>query len=224
MSATAIRRFPVRAFRRGTPRGTLRSSSSAASPSATRPSPAPAHQAVQKTHYALFPISLPHGPPPAGPFPVDARALRREFLSLQSVAHPDRQHATPTPASSDAASAHINDAYRTLLSSLPRAQYLLALRGIDVSDERARLSDVALLAEVLDVREAIEEAQGEADIAALREVNEGRIRASEEVLADAFARDELERAAEEAVRLRYWVNVRESLEGWEPGKPVVLVH
>jgi len=24
--------------------------------------------------------------------------------------------------------------------------------------------------------------------------------------------------------LRYWVNIKESLDGWEKGKPVVLVH
>ena len=31
-------------------------------------------------------------------------------------------------------------------------------------------------------------------------------------------------AMQEAVRLRYWINIKESLDGWEKGKPVVLNH
>jgi molecular chaperone HscB len=44
------------------------------------------------------------------------------------------------------------------------------------------------------------------------------------VLDEAFRKDDLVKAKEEAVRLRYWVNIKESLDGWEKGKPVVLVH
>ena len=78
--------------------------------------------------------------------------------------------------------------------------------------------------EVLEVRETIESAEEEADLEGLKTVNDGRIRESEGVLERYFAEDDIEGAKREVVRLRYWENVRESLEGWEKGKPVVLVH
>lgn len=78
--------------------------------------------------------------------------------------------------------------------------------------------------EVLETRELIEAALEEEELRELREVNEERIMESEAVLGEAFGRDDLERAREEAVRLRYWTNIKESLDAWERGKPVVLIH
>ena len=78
--------------------------------------------------------------------------------------------------------------------------------------------------EVLEARETIEEAQSEEDLAELREGNQRKIEYSVGALEEAFAKDDLERAKGEAVRLRYWVNIQDSLHAWEKGKPVVLVH
>ena len=81
-----------------------------------------------------------------------------------------------------------------------------------------------MLMEVLEAREAIEDAEREEDLEGLRTENEARIEASVGVLEEAFQKDDLEAAKNEAVRLRYWVNIRESLDSWEKGKPVVLQH
>ena len=78
--------------------------------------------------------------------------------------------------------------------------------------------------EVLEAREEIEEAEGEEDLQQPGLVNEGRIRGSEKVLEKAFLEDDMELAKREAVRLRYWVNIKESLDNWEKGKPIVLEH
>lgn len=78
--------------------------------------------------------------------------------------------------------------------------------------------------EVLETREQIESAEHEEDLHELRRVNDERIQASEKVLEEAFRRDDLVTAKGEAVRLRYWINIKESLDAWEKGKPVVLVH
>ncbi|KAI1762939.1 Co-chaperone Hsc20 [Hypoxylon sp. FL1150] len=181
-----------------------------------------------KTHYDLFPHTLPAGPPPAGPFAVDARALRREFLTLQATAHPDLVRGAGGRAAkraAEAASARINDAYRTLAQPLARAQYLLGLRGVDVANEEtARVEDPELLMLVLETREAIEEAREEEELEPLRRENEVRIGESEDRLAKAFARDDLAEARHEVTRLRYWVNIRESIHNWERGKPIVLQH
>lgn len=185
----------------------------------------PTPQPSPPTLYSLFPLTLPHGPPPHGPFNIDTTALRREFLQLQARAHPDR-HPGASKAKAEGTSALINEAYATLQDPLRRAQYLLSLRGIDVAeDEGLKVEDdEGLLMEVMEVREAIEAAGEEGELEGVRRGNEGNIGESVRVLEGAFRDDDLERAVGEAVRLRYWVNIRESLDGWERGKPVVLVH
>lgn len=179
---------------------------------------------MPQTHYDFFPETLPDGPPPKGHFPINARALRREFLRLQAKAHPDL-HPAELKSRAEATSARINEAYKTLLNPLHRAQYLLSLQGVDVAtDETLKVEDPELLMTVLEAREAIEEAAEEHDLDELRAENEARIGASEEVLESAFAGHDIELAKREAVKLRYWVNIRDSLDAWERGKPVVLQH
>jgi molecular chaperone HscB len=122
----------------------------------------------------------------------------------------------------EALSARINEAYKTLQNPLLRAQYLLSLRGIEVAeDETAKVEDPELLMEVL---EQIEEAENEEDLEGMKDSNDERIRRSEKVLEQAFKEDDIERAKSEAVKLRYWINIKESIDNWEQGKPVVLQH
>ncbi|KAM3532570.1 hypothetical protein NHJ13051_000033 [Beauveria bassiana] len=188
-------------------------------------------------YYALFPSTLPLGPPPRGHFPIDVRQLRREFLQLQARAHPDMHAPGAAKSAAETRSALINEAYRTLANPLLRAQHLLALRGVDVAgDERLKMDAAAaddesdseagagLLMVVLEAREGIEEARTEADLEGLRTENDGRIRDGEERLEEAFREDDVEKAKREAVKMRYWVNIKESLDNWEQGKPIVLQH
>lgn len=180
-----------------------------------------------QTHYDFFPTTLPQGPPPHGAFSVDLKQLRNEFLRLQASAHPDR-HPPERKAAAEALSARINEAYKTLQSPLSRAQYLLSLRGNDSStDDAAKLGDEAsdqvLLMEVLELREQIEEAQTPDQIREIKEENDVRIAESVKVLEDAFKNDQMDEAAKEAVKLRYWVNVDDTLHAWEEGKPAPLL-
>ncbi|KAJ6445873.1 Fe-S protein assembly co-chaperone HscB [Purpureocillium lavendulum] len=178
------------------------------------------------TLYGYFPSTLPDGPPPRGHFPIDTALLRREFLRLQAAHHPDKHPPGAPKTRAEASSAAINHAYRTLANPLLRAQYLLALRGVDVAaDEALRADDQpALLAAVMDAHEAIEEAAGPHDLEPLRHENDARVADSERVLEEAFRRDDVDAAKREAVRLRYWVNIRDSIHNWEDGRPVVLQH
>ncbi|KAK4140023.1 HSCB C-terminal oligomerization domain-containing protein [Dichotomopilus funicola] len=227
------------------------------SSSSSTPSEIPAY-------YALFPQTLPDGPPPAGKFAIDLRALRAEFLRLQAASHPDFHHHAAQPGTSDAnnntatddtpdtnaststnnsknknhspariraeaTSALINTAYKTLSSPLLRAQYLLhELHHIDLEGDEANqhggAPDPELLMTVLEAREVMEEAQTEADLEGVRVENEGRIEACEEGLGRALEEGDVQGARAEAVRLRYWVNIREGVRGWERGKEVVLQH
>lgn len=178
----------------------------------------------RQTHYDFFPGSVPKGPPPHGPFDVDLKALRKEFLRIQVHAHPDR-HPAQMKARAEALSARINDAYRTLEDPLRRAQYILSLKGVDVAeDETMKVEDPELLMEVLETRETIEAAEQEQDLEPLQETNQQRLDQSIDKLASFFATDDIDSAKAEAVKLRYWVNIKESIDAWEKGKPVTLQH
>lgn len=185
----------------------------------------PSKPSQRTTHYTLFPSTLAAGPPPNGPFDIDLRTLRREFLQLQAKAHPDRQLNSADKSRAEGLSALINEAYKTLSSPLLRAQYILHLNGIDVEDdETAKIDDVELLMEVLEAREVIESAQEEGELEGVRTENEKRIARSEKVVADLCRRGDWDALKAEVTRLRYWINIQEALRGWEMGKPVIIHH
>lgn len=78
--------------------------------------------------------------------------------------------------------------------------------------------------EVLEAREQIEEAESEDELVPMKKENDTRIERSVQILEDQFEKDDIQSALEEAVRLRYWINIKESLDSWEKGKPIVLGH
>lgn len=78
--------------------------------------------------------------------------------------------------------------------------------------------------EVMAAREVIEEAESEQELEEVRVENNERIQVCLEELEGAFEREDVTAAVRETVRLRYWENIRESIDAWEEGKPVVLQH
>ncbi|KXT04634.1 hypothetical protein AC578_2097 [Pseudocercospora eumusae] len=178
---------------------------------------------VPQSHYDFFPQTFPQGPPPKTSFSPDLKQLRKEFLQLQAKAHPDLAP-QDQKRRAEALSMRINEAYKTLQSPLRRAQYLLSQQGIDVEDETAKLDDSSLLMEVMEAREAVEEVEDEEQLNEIRAENNGRIEESVRVLEDAFRDNEFEKAAQEAIRLRYWVNIEESIQGWEKGNGGGILH
>ncbi|KAG5988330.1 hypothetical protein E4U43_004785 [Claviceps pusilla] len=175
------------------------------------------------SYYAFFPRSLPDGAPPRGPFQIDPRALRSEFLSLQAKHHPDKQQ-QQSQSEQQPLSSTINQAYRTLLDPLLRAEYLLSQHGFPPTDESATLDqqdgvdEARLLALVMDAHEQVEEARSADDLHALQAENEARIAESERILGRAFAEGDWAGARREAVRLKYWGRIRGAVRDWEGGE------
>lgn len=174
-------------------------------------------ESTPRTHYTLFPLTFPAGPPPAGPFKVDLTRLKKEFLQLQSRAHPDL-HQGNNKDRAEGISAAINDAYKTLQHPLLRAQYLLSLRGTEIADYVDDDSDQELIMDVLEIREAIEDAETPEEIAKLQGLNAERIRACVERLEELFAKDDLCGTRTEIGRLKYWCSIEEALREWDIGK------
>ncbi|KAJ5660310.1 hypothetical protein N7507_006761 [Penicillium longicatenatum] len=184
-------------------------------------------------YYTIFPRTLSTGPPPASSFDIPVSDLRREFLQIQNAVHPDKYPSGEVKQHAEAISARINEAYRTLVDPLQRAQYLLReWHGIDVLAEDGASKhalDPETLMEVMEVQETIEEVgaspEAEAEIDALKKENDQRIEACVKSLGDAIDRNEIETARKECVRLRFWYSVGEGLREWEPGTTEIrLVH
>jgi molecular chaperone HscB len=114
-----------------------------------------------RNHFALF--GLPER------YRCDADALDRAYRTLQADVHPDR-HVAGDDARRRAAlqaSARVNEAYRTLKDRVGRAEYLLALHGIDAASGTDSALPFDFLERQLDRREAADQAVDAGDSAAL---------------------------------------------------------
>lgn len=101
-------------------------------------------------------------------FDVDAQSLHLKYLSLTRSVHPDiAGHASQEKRHDALAiSSEMNRAYETLRDPVLRSEYLLGLSGEPATpDDRAVSAD--LLAQVMTIREQIEESRQAGDQAAL---------------------------------------------------------
>ena len=91
---------------------------------------------------------------------------RRE---LQARVHPDRFAAEGAAAQRVAMqwAVRVNEAYQRLKDPLRRAAYLCELRGVPIDAERNTAMPAAFLMQQMHWREALEDAEGSADVQAL---------------------------------------------------------
>ncbi|KAJ2457168.1 molecular chaperone [Coemansia sp. RSA 2424] len=152
-------------------------------------------------------------------FDVDTSDLRRRFLRLQQIVHPDSfsQREEMERKLAEAQSSWINHAYATLKDPLPRARYLLKLQGREVG-ERDQITDPGLLMEVMESREEIEMARTESQMAEIRLRNEKKVAATLSSLLQAFASGDLDRARELTHHLQYLRRIAQTVHGWEPSE------
>lgn len=175
------------------------------------------------SYYDLFP-SLRGRQPPAGPFALDARALRREVLQLQQRVHPDRfagglEGDAERRRVAENVSASLNTAYATLRDPLARAEYLLTTAGHGVKEEGEKVMDPSTLMEVMEAREAVEESEAAtaeqvANDAALQDLlatYSQRAEDEEQALEAAFAKGDYPTAKQAAIRLKYWLSIKRAI-------------
>ena len=102
-------------------------------------------------------------------FALDAGALERAYLDLQSRVHPDR-FAAGSEAERRVAmqwAARANEAYRTLRNPLDRARYLLGLKGFDTGEETNTAMPADFLMQQMEWREAVAAGRASGDHGAL---------------------------------------------------------
>uniref|UniRef100_A0A060TDI0 ARAD1D44044p n=1 Tax=Blastobotrys adeninivorans TaxID=409370 RepID=A0A060TDI0_BLAAD len=170
------------------------------------------HYSTTNSYFSLFPKSFPQGGPPKDPFKVDKSTLKREYLELQNKAHPDRGSTAEESEKLSNLSSQLSVAYKALLDPLRRAENILLSRGIDALAEKDSLTEEDLLMDVLMAREAIAEAESEEELSSIKQENNIRILESENILEEAFNKDDLETARSEVVKLSYWMSIKKQLD------------
>ncbi|KAM1948154.1 hypothetical protein ACFX15_008381 [Malus domestica] len=138
--------------------------------------------------------------------------LEGKYKAWQKKLHPDLVHTKSEKEREYAAeqSARVIDAYRTLSQPLARAIYILKLEGVDV-DEEETLSESELLTEILEIREAVEEA---ADSQALNEIQsqmKEKLKHWSDVFTNAFRSCNFGEALKAIRRMTYYERVNESV-------------
>jgi molecular chaperone HscB len=127
-------------------------------------------------HFALF------GLEPR--FALDAEALEQAYRRVQEQVHPDR-FATGSAAEKRVAlqwAARANEAFQTLRSPLGRAAYLCERHGAPIHAESNTAMPEEFLERQLALREALDEARGERDPAALARLRDEIRRLREDTL------------------------------------------
>ncbi|KAH8549974.1 Co-chaperone HscB, C-terminal oligomerization domain-containing protein [Umbelopsis sp. PMI_123] len=158
-------------------------------------------------------------------YDVDVKRLRMSFLRKQQQVHPDSyaQKSSHEYQLAQTQSSYLNKAYNTLKDPLARAQYMLALNGVEVAESES-LEDPELLMEVMEIREQMEDAETEDDIMQLKQENNEKIEQTAEQLSKAFSSNNMEEAKELTIQLQYWDNIRRAIVDWAPGKRIEIQH
>ncbi|WP_348944196.1 Fe-S protein assembly co-chaperone HscB [Chitinibacter sp. FCG-7] len=133
-----------------------------------------------QSHFALF--QLPSD------FVIDAKLLDARYREQVALYHPDK-FATASDAERRAslqAATHINEAYQTLKSALPRARYLLSLAGVDTQEETNTAMPMDFLMAQMEWRESISDAKASKNVDALENLAR-EMRAEMQALEDKLA-------------------------------------
>ncbi|MDP5036209.1 MAG: co-chaperone HscB [Alishewanella sp.] len=154
-------------------------------------------------------------------FELDLTELGSRYLSLQKRFHPDNFAAGSERdrLMSVQQTANINDAYHSLKQPLLRAEHMLALRGLKISNEQRSFTDPLFLMQQMELREQLAELQDEADpetalFAIEQQIQQQRkqlLKALSEALVEQSAeQDQL--AAELVRKLKFFYKLQQELE------------
>ena len=175
------------------------------------------------THFDVF--GLPRA------YDVDVPGLEKQYRELSLKLHPDRfaqAEAKERRLSLEQTTA-LNEAYKTLKDGTKRAFYLLKLLGVDLEREDAGAQkDMPLefLEEVMELREALDEAMGAKDLDRARKMGaevEGRRKAALQEAVDTLrtletgvpVESSVKKASHALGRVRYFTRFLEQVEAFE---------
>ncbi len=139
-------------------------------------------------------------------FDIDAQELEQRYIEKQQRYHPDvylmkpeRERVLALQMATD-----INAAYETLKDPLQRAEYLLTLKGVDLTDSRKAVRpDEALLMRVMEERAELMEAEDVGTISLLEKDMQKDMGACIAALSKAFDEHDDKAVVQQVMRLKY---------------------
>ena len=155
---------------------------------------------------------------------VDVKALEASYRKLSLELHPDRNPDARVQAAEKSAS--LNEAFKVLKDPVRRAFYLLRLNGVDLEREESGAQGrnlglpMEFLEQILDQREALDEARQRKDPAAARRMGESIRQQMDRALTEAFAALRaapvmIATAKDQLARVRYYQRFLEEVEAIE---------
>ncbi|EEB05071.1 DNAJ domain-containing protein Jac1 [Schizosaccharomyces japonicus yFS275] len=166
---------------------------------------------VRRNFYDMFP-DVVSKPPPQGPFDIDAKALRRSYLKQAKFMHPDVAQGEDRKAI-ELKAAELSKAYRTLLSPLSRAEYILSLNNESADSEEIKNNDPEFLMQILEVHEQLQEVGSSPDaLNRLKQENDERKQNEIANLKQAMEKADWEQARYFVARLRYWESISRNIQ------------
>ncbi|KAI4300601.1 hypothetical protein L6164_033958 [Bauhinia variegata] len=145
-------------------------------------------------------------------YDIEDKNLEGKYKEWQKKLHPDLVHSKSKMERDFAAeqSSRVIDAYRTLKKPLLRAIYLLKLEGVEV-DEEQTVSDPELLAEIMEIREAVEEADGSEALKRILSQMQDKLKHLSDSFDNAFQSRSFEEAKTTIQRMTYYERVIEEV-------------
>lgn len=157
-------------------------------------------------------------------YDLDLTELSNRYRTLQNTVHPDKfANASDLERRlSMQQSALINEAYQTLKTPLRRAQYMLLLKGVDLSVDTRTSMDSEFLMQQMRLREELEQVRHCSDPAARlmmlsAEIEKG-IAEQDAILKQLFAdagAEKLEQITNFVRRMQFMVKLRQEAEALE---------
>ncbi|MFQ6623138.1 hypothetical protein Gotur_002012 [Gossypium turneri] len=145
-------------------------------------------------------------------YEIEVDGLEGKYKDWQKKLHPDLVHSKSEKERGYAAeqSARVIDAYRTLSKPLSRAIYILRLEGVDV-DEEQTVSDPELLTEIMEIREAVEEAPDSQALNQIQSKMEEKLEESSNSFVNAYQSRNFDEAVACIQRMTYYQRASEEI-------------
>ncbi|MCU4676985.1 co-chaperone HscB [Catenovulum sp. 2E275] len=154
-------------------------------------------------------------------YDLDVKQLADRYRQLQRAFHPD-QYASGSESERLLAvkkSAQINDAFSTLKSPVARAEYLLAMAGIELSHETKTLQDPVFLMQQMEYREHLEDIQQMSDplnaIMEFEQTLEQEQSALQQAISAQLQNKDFDAAANSVRKLKFMIKLNSELERLE---------
>lgn len=152
---------------------------------------------------------------------IDLNRLSEQARELQKTLHPDRYAHLSDQEQRRAVQymAHLNEGVATLKSPLRRAQYLLALQGIDTHNESSTPIDPMFLMQQMELREQLESVVDAADpyaeLDALTAAVESELQTLRAEFAQQFEIEQLDQATSTVRKMQFIEKLASEIERLE---------